>query len=220
MQNRLGEYNAENTMLLSLSGWVLRATVTLALTLLTACSSPSLPPLPEDGVILAFGDSLTFGVGAASKDSYPSVLAELTDRRVVNAGISGETTAEGLERFSGVLAETSPSLVILIEGGNDILRNKNLTDAKANLSAMLRLAQQRDIPVVLLGVPEKNLLSSYAGFYQELADEHEVLFVPDLLVSLLRKPAFKSDLVHLNGQGYRALAEALHALLQDEGALN
>lgn len=192
----------------------------MLLAILNACSSPSLPPLSDNGVILAFGDSLTYGAGASRTASYPAVLAELTGRKVINAGVSGETTSEGLARFPGALAESSPDLVILMQGGNDVLRNQSLVDAKRNLAAMIRQARARDVPVILLGVPEKNLLSSYAPLYQELADEHDVLFVPDLLVSLLRKPAYKSDLVHLNGAGYRALAEALYEILRAEGALD
>ncbi|MFT6969290.1 MAG: acyl-CoA thioesterase-1, partial [Cellvibrionaceae bacterium] len=107
------------------------------LIVLTACDAPKLGALPTDAVILAFGDSLTSGVGARKNKNYPAVLAQLTGLQVINAGIAGETTAQGLERLSQVLDQSSPDLVILIEGGNDILRGLNLAQAKSNLRDMV-----------------------------------------------------------------------------------
>ena len=78
----------------------MRVWLLLALLLVTGCERQLLSPLPADGVILAFGDSLTVGVGADSSRSYPSVLEELTGLRVINAGVSGETTGGGLRRWS------------------------------------------------------------------------------------------------------------------------
>ena len=84
---------------------------------------------------------------------------------------------------------------------------------------MIRLANQQGVPVVLIGVPEKNLFSSSAPFYEELADEYEVVFDGALLGSLLRTASYKSDPIHLNEKGYRALGEDIHELLVDNGAL-
>lgn len=91
--------------------------------ILMGCESSRLEPLKEGDVILAFGDSLTVGVGTQKQNSYPSVLARLTGTTVINAGVSGETTAEGLVRLSRLLDEHRPGLLILLEGGNDILRS-------------------------------------------------------------------------------------------------
>ncbi|NNM14640.1 MAG: arylesterase, partial [Gammaproteobacteria bacterium] len=91
--------------------------------ILAACGAKPLSPLSQNATIVAFGDSLTQGVGTTRDKSYPAVLAEISGRNVINAGISGETTTEGLGRFASVLEQNAPELVILIEGGNDILRN-------------------------------------------------------------------------------------------------
>ena len=123
--------------------------------LLAACGAKPLPPLSYSDTILAFGDSLTQGYGATPETSYPAVLAKLTNRKVINAGISGETTSEGLIRFDAVLDKHKPALVILMEGGNDILQNQDLSVTKSNLAAMLTSATARQIPVILIGVPEK-----------------------------------------------------------------
>ena len=78
--------------------------------------------LPVGATVLAFGDSLTSGVGVSKTESYPSVLARMTGLNVINAGVSGELTQEGLGRLPALLDEISPNLLILAEGGNDILR--------------------------------------------------------------------------------------------------
>jgi len=190
-----------------------------SLALLTACGNKSLQAVSASDTIVAFGDSLTAGYGTSLENSYPSVLAELSGRTVINAGISGETTAQGLQRFGEVLDKHQPKLVILLEGGNDILQNLNLNQAKKNLSLMIQQANSRSVSVVFIGVPEKNLLSSAAPFYAELAEEHELVYANDLMGKLLKSPSLKSDTVHLNANGYRKMAEQIHEILQDNGAL-
>lgn len=189
------------------------------LLLLTACGAQPLPSLSYSDSILAFGDSLTEGYGASKKTAYPAVLAELTGRKVINAGISGETTAEGLKRFAKVLDQHQPSLIILLEGGNDILQNQNLAYTKNNLANMIEIANEKNIPLILLGVPEKNLFSDAAPIYQELADEYDLVFNKGLMASLLKSPKYKSDTVHLNADGYRKMAEEIYKLLKENGAL-
>ncbi|MCW9029641.1 MAG: GDSL-type esterase/lipase family protein [Kangiella sp.] len=187
--------------------------------LLTACSDPKLKPLSSNATIVAFGDSLTEGIGASEAASYPSQLAIITGLEVVNAGISGETTDRGLARFEDVLEQYEPELVILLEGGNDILRNQNQNQTKQNLAQMIDIAKQHHVQVLLMGVPEKNLFSSVAGFYDELAEEHDVAYMRGVISDLLKTKKYKSDQIHLNAQGYRVLAEQIAETLKEEGAL-
>ncbi|MFP4155164.1 MAG: GDSL-type esterase/lipase family protein [Halothiobacillaceae bacterium] len=193
--------------------------IVLGVMLLAACSSPELEPLPPDGVILAFGDSLTEGVGAGPDGDYPTQLAELTGRTVINAGVSGQTLGEGLARLPETLDRTRPDIMILLMGGNDILRNASPREARDNLEAMITMARDRGVDVVLLGVPEKSLFSSAAPFYEELAETHDLVFERGLVASLLRRPGYKADVVHLNDRGYAALAERVLELLEAHGAL-
>ncbi|MFW6021520.1 MAG: arylesterase [Guyparkeria sp.] len=186
---------------------------------LSGCGEAPLDPLPRDATILAFGDSLTEGVGASDGSAYPQQLARLTGRTVVNAGVAGETTADGLARLPQALDTHAPDLIILLMGGNDVLRNQDLAEAKRNLDQMIEQAQANDVAVVLVGVPEKSLFSQSAPLYEELAEEHGVLLVDDLVAGLLRRPGYKSDAVHLNAEGYRAMAERLADVLREEGAL-
>jgi acyl-CoA thioesterase I len=198
----------------------LTALIALLLALVLAgCEQPRLTPIPPDGTLLAFGDSLTQGVGADPDDSYPAVLARLSGRTVINAGVSGEVTAEGRARFGALIEQEQPDLVLLLEGGNDILRNLDPAQTQANLAAMIEQAQAQGIPVVLIGVPRKALFSDVAPLYRALAETYQLVFVEELIADLLRTPAYKADPIHFNREGYRALAEALHAVLVREGAL-
>ena len=130
--------------------------------LISSCGQANLTPLSTGATILAFGDSLTFGVGAKSDQSFPSVLSSLSGFEVINAGSSGETTSQGVKRFKSLLQTHQPELVILLEGGNDILRNHDLQLTKQNLATMIELAKAQQVSVILIGVPERKLFSDSA----------------------------------------------------------
>nr|WP_320050859.1 GDSL-type esterase/lipase family protein [uncultured Desulfuromonas sp.] len=191
----------------------------LLVSLLSACERSHLTEVSEQGIILAFGDSLTVGVGASRSDSYPSILQQLSGRTVINAGISGETTAEGMERLPDLLAQTEPELLLLLEGGNDILQNQNQEATKHHLATMIEYARNQGVQVVLIAVPEKNLFSDQAPFYRELADEYELVLIDDMVSDLLRTPSYKSDTIHLNARGYRVMAEEIYHVLDQQGVL-
>lgn len=189
--------------------------------LISACNnSTKFTPLAPNSIILAFGDSLTAGYGTTPENSYPSVLAQLSGHPVINAGISGETTEQGLTRFATTLDEVQPQLVILMEGANDILQNKDLDQAKQNLNAMIHEAKSRNIQILLVAVPAKSLSLSGANFYPELAAENKLILDDDTIAKLLKSPELKSDFVHFNQQGYHVMAERFYALLKNHGALN
>lgn len=191
------------------------------LVLLTACGSdaPQLSGLSTNDVILAFGDSLTKGVGAKENESYPAVLQSLSGRKVINAGISGEQSTQGLARLPVLLEQYQPKLLILCHGGNDILRKKNLKTMETNIKQMINRAKERNIPVVLLGVPDFGLfLSSYEG-YKEVAESTSVIFIEDLISGILSDESLKADSVHPNKDGYRIMAEKIYSVLQQAGAL-
>ena len=189
--------------------------------LLTACgeTSVTLIPLPPGTSVVAFGDSLTAGYGAGPGQSYPEVLAELAVLNIVNAGISGEVSAAGLQRLPAVLAEHRPALVILCHAGNDMLRSTGNGAAKANLLAMIAQIRASGAQVVLLGVPQPGLLLSTADFYQEVADETAVAYLPDIMTDVLSQRSLRSDAAHPNAAGYRVIAEEVHRFLLDAGAL-
>jgi acyl-CoA thioesterase-1 len=192
----------------------------LATLFLAACdANHKLQPLADDAIILAFGDSLTFGTGAAKGTSYPSVLANLAGLNVINKGIAGEQTAQGLARLPAVLEQTKPALVILCHSGNDILRRKSKDLARQNLEAMIDLIQASGAQVLLVGVPDFGLFLSAADFINQAAENTQVAYVADLLPDLQGDKSIKSDAVHFNAEGYAQLAQGIYKNLQDFGAL-
>ncbi|UCP13839.1 arylesterase [Aeromonas media] len=198
---------------------VRRCVTGLLCLLLAACGEPGFRPLAAGETILAFGDSLTEGRGVNPAQSYPSVLASLSGHPVINGGVSGELSRAGRARLPGLLAEHRPALVILLEGGNDILHGSGEGALKANLAAMIEAVQGSGAQVLLVAVPRKSLFADGAPLYGELAEQYGLVLDNDSLGELLRTPGLKSDAVHLNAQGYGALAERLHRLLQACGAL-
>ncbi|MCK2084898.1 arylesterase [Aeromonas sp. 3925] len=200
-------------------GLVRRCVTGLLCLLLAACGEPGFRPLAAGETILAFGDSLTVGRGVNPAQSYPSVLASLSGHPVINGGVSGELSRAGRARLPGLLAEHRPALVILLEGGNDILHGSGEGALKANLAAMIEAVQGSGAQVLLVAVPRKSLFADGAPLYGELAEQYGLVLDNDSLGELLRTPGLKSDAVHLNAQGYGALAERLHRLLQARGAL-
>jgi len=182
-------------------------------------SDPELPPLGAADTVLAFGDSLTYGTGAPQGKSYPDVLAGLIGRKVVNAGVPGEFTADGLKRLNGVLAQVAPRLVVLCHGGNDMLRKKNLAAAESNLRAMIETIRARGAAVVMLGVPRPGVFLSTAEFYERIAEDMQVPIEAEIVPDLLGDRQYKSDTVHPNAKGYARLAAAVAELLKERGAL-
>ena len=193
----------------------------LLLTLIAGCgeSVPRLPHLGTQDVIVAFGDSLTYGTGASEDESYPAVLARLINRPVVRAGVPGEVTAQGLRRLPSVINTYQPHLVIVCLGGNDMLRKVGEGEIERNLRNMLKLLSQRGIAAVLVGVPKPALIARAPGFYADLAREFEVPYEGEILTSVLLAADMKSDPIHPNAKGYRKMAEALARLLREAGAL-
>ncbi len=186
---------------------------------LTSCSQSSFEKLEEGSVIVAFGDSLTQGVGVSREQSYPAILQTLSGYKVVNSGVSGETTAQGLVRFTQVLEQEHPRLIILLEGGNDILKNIPREQTQENLANMIALAQANHIAVLLVGVPEKSIFFSSAELYESLAEQWNIPLENDIVGHLMRRTSMKSDYIHFNEKGYQKLAEAIYLKLQESGAL-
>ena len=188
---------------------------------LIACGNEgtTLTPLPAGSTVLAFGDSLTAGNGAGAAQSYPSVLANIAVLNMINAGVSGELSAEGLRRLPTLLQQHNPSLVVLCHGGNDLLRRTGNSVAKANVLSMIESIHASGAEVLLLGVPQPGIFLSTAEIYHEIAAETGVAYIPDLLGEVLSDSALRSDAVHPNAAGYRIVADEIYSYLMRVGAL-
>lgn len=176
-------------------------------------------PLAPDARVLAFGDSLTRGTGAGGGQSYPDHLARLLSRPVINAGVPGELSAQGLRRLADALAAEQPDLLLLCHGGNDILRGLDKTQLQANLQGMIDMAQAQSIPVVLIAVPQRSVLLRAEPLYQALAEDNDIPLLEGVVAEVLGEPRWRSDRVHPNATGYEHIARAAKALLAEAGAL-
>jgi lysophospholipase L1-like esterase len=197
----------------------LLALVLAALALAACGAKVKIDKLAPGAVVLAFGDSLTFGTGAGKSDSYPAILERSTGLKVVNAGVPGEVSADGLARLPDVLEEVQPKLLILCHGGNDFLQRQDEGMTASNVRQMIQLARAKGIPVVLIATPKPGLPPSVPKFYGEIAAELKVPFEDSVLRSVLIDNSLKSDMVHPNGQGYAQVAAAVEKVLKKSGAL-
>jgi acyl-CoA thioesterase I len=194
---------------------------TLWLILLAGCGGnvPKLAKLAPADVIVAFGDSLTFGTGATEAESYPIVLGQLLKRKVVRAGVPGEVTEGGLARVQEVIDEHKPKLMIVCLGGNDMLRKLDEAQTKANLRAIIKTIQSQGIAVVLMGVPKPALVTSTAPFFEDIAKEFKIPYEGKIITDVLYQVDQKADPIHPNAKGYLRVAEAVAALLKKAGAV-
>ncbi|WP_241557360.1 arylesterase [Croceibacterium ferulae] len=170
--------------------------------------------------ILAFGDSLFAGYGLQEGESYPARLeialrARGVNARVTNAGVSGDTTQAGLQRLPFTLDNGGDYDLAIVElGGNDLLRQLPPAQTRANLRAILDELQERDIPVLLMGLrAPPNLGAQYQGafdaIYPDLAREYDAELVPFFLESVWNRPQLiQQDRVHPTADGIEAMVAA------------
>ncbi|MDF1881254.1 arylesterase [Sulfurimonas sp. MAG313] len=176
-------------------------------------------PLSEDAKILAFGDSLTYGKGSPNQ-SYPLQLQDLLNLKVINAGISGEASSQGLKRLPRLLEKYKPELVILCHGGNDLIRNNSKTILKNNLMTMIHLSVESGAQVLLVGVPNyKFFRFSTESLYEELAEAQKVMYEGNILSKIENDTSLKSDRIHPNSKGYGVMAKAFYEVLKDNKIL-
>ena len=214
---------------LSLSGCKPAYTSTETTTTLTPAPKPpatpsSSPSAQDRPLIICFGDSLTAGFGTDLGQSYPDHLQRLLDAQgyryhVVNAGISGNTTKDGLDRIHLVLAR-HPEIVVVEFGGNDGLRGLPIDQTQANLSSMLSQLQASGAEVVLAGITlppsyGPDYIKKFDAMYPALAKQHHVRFLPFLLKDVYNVPGdMQEDATHATAQGNQQVALNVEALLK------
>lgn len=190
------------------------------------------PVMGPERRILAYGDSLFAGYNVHKADSYPAKLeaalrARGVNARVTNAGVSGDTTAAGLQRLGFTLdaMEQKPDLFILELGGNDLLRGLKPSETRANLSAMLDELQLREIPVLIMGMRAPpnmgEFQAEFDGLYPALAEEYDAALYPFFLEEIYQEPElFQRDRIHPTPSGIEQLVggtvDAVSEALPDE----
>jgi acyl-CoA thioesterase I len=162
----------------------------------------------RSGPLIAFGDSLTQGVGSEGGRTYPDHLAELLGQPVVNRGRSGETAAEALRRLDNEVLAARPGVVFVCLGGNDLLQRRDPDETFAALESIVSRATDDGALVVLIGVEGLPLLSAdFGSRYKALARQYGCVYVPDVLKGIISKSELMADRIHPNSQGYALFAE-------------
>ncbi|MBA4149297.1 MAG: arylesterase [Verrucomicrobia bacterium] len=167
----------------------------------------NMPPT-ADGDWIAYGDSLTSGVGAGDGNDYPTLLARQLGFKIHNYGVAGNTTEDGLNRLDTAL-QLKPRVVLLCLGGNDGLRGLPASHALENLGVIIDSFHDSGSFVVLIGVRSASLRDKNAQGFKQLAGEKKVFYIPDILDGVMGRPSLMSDYIHPNDAGYRAIADRL-----------
>jgi len=191
-------------------------------------STPAAPQRPEQsaayqGTIVAMGDSLTAGYGLREEDAYPAQLERKLRAagyrwRVVNAGISGETSSGALSRINWVL-KLKPDVVILETGANDGLRGIDPSVMKKNISEIVRILKQHNVKVVLAGMRMltnmgREYTESFTAVYPEIARKEGLILIPFFLAGVAGDPSLnQADGIHPVAEGYRIVTETVYPYL-------
>lgn len=175
--------------------------------------------------IVAFGDSLTAGFGLLENESYPYLLQEKLkadgyDYEVLNAGVSGDTTAAGLERIDWSLGQKNVEIIIIELGANDLLRGLPPAKMKQNLDRMIRKAKAKNIKVLLCGMLSPRSMGTeyqadYINAFYDLAQEHKVEFLRFMVEGVALNPKLNQpDGIHPNAEGEKIMTDNVYKALQ------
>jgi acyl-CoA thioesterase I len=180
---------------------------------------------PNRKKIVAFGDSLTIGLGLTEKESYPSLIQEKLnadgyDYQVINAGVSGDTSAGGLERIDWTLNQPNIEILILELGANDMLRGLPIKQMKENLRQIIQKAKAKNIEVLFCGMYAPVQIGNayqreFMAAFKELADEEKVVFLPFFLEGVGGvKNLNQADGIHPNAEGTKIIAGTVYKQLK------
>ncbi|MFN3375513.1 MAG: arylesterase [Burkholderiaceae bacterium] len=202
------------------------AAAALVPTLVTLSGCGRKPPrqsaLPAGATVLVLGDSLTSGVGTTPEAAYPALLQQRTGWHVVNAGVSGNTSAQGRERLGALLAQHRPALVIVGLGGNDFLRRVSTAETREHLRAIVQASRDAGAQVLLVAMPAPTLLAAAGhlqdhALYAELANALQVPLHAKGWSEVLSDERLRADAIHANSAGHARFAEGLEQTLRRVG---
>jgi len=164
---------------------------------------------PKSGTTwVALGDSLTAGLGASPGSDYPALLGKELGIPILNAGVPGNTTQDGLERIEEII-RLNPKVVLVCLGGNDGLRGVPADQTFQNLGTIIDRLHQSGAFVVLIGIRSVSLFDKNENRFRQLAKEKKVFYVADILRGVLGNSRLMFDQIHPNDEGYAAITQRL-----------
>ncbi len=167
---------------------------------------------PSGNTIIAFGDSLTVGVGSSSGKDFVSLLSRKLNTPIVNLGKSGDTTEDALLRIPEVL-EYNPRIVIVLLGGNDVLRKIPQEKTLGNLRTIINEFQKGGAVIMLLGIRGGILRDNNKKEFMRLANDTGSLYVPNVLGGIIGNSKLMYDTIHPNDSGYAIIADRVFEVL-------
>lgn len=162
--------------------------------------------------IVAFGDSLVVGVGSPETEGFVRLLAEKVGQLIINEGVRGDTTADGVMRIASVF-QHNPQIVIVFLGMNDYLRKIPQEETKQNLHTLITQLQSKGIQVIFLGACGDGCVDEYGAMYDNLANATGAVYVPHVLAGVFGNEAYMFDDIHPNRGGYAMVAEKVYKKL-------
>ena len=160
--------------------------------------------------IIVLGDSITAGFGLQLEQAYPYLLSQKLGLPIVNRGVSGDRTADGLARLSEDILSENPWLVIVGLGGNDFLKKVPKSETEQNLRDIIGLIQAEKAITVILGMNLGLFSDEYQELYQRVAEETGSYLIPQILKGIIDNPKHRqSDIIHPNAIGQELLAEKI-----------
>jgi len=170
---------------------------------------------PSNGTdIVAFGDSLVQGVGSTNGNDFVSVLSRKINRPIINLGVSGNTTSDGVMRLSQ-LNKYKPKVVIVLLGGNDYLKKVPRAETLQNLQTIIDDIHKRRSTVLLLGVRGGLIVDNFKKDFENISEANSTAFVPNVLDDLIGDNSLMSDAIHPNDKGYAIIADKVYKVLKD-----
>ena len=167
----------------------------------------------HDQTIVCFGDSLTFGIGASKRMDYPSQLAKMIGRPVINEGIPGDTTSSALSRVKRDVLSKNPDIVLITLGGNDLKNGVSKDTAFDNLLKIVDAIQENGAKVIIGGIKFPFRDREYGKGFQDLADQTGAILIPDIFDGIMGKQKMMSDPIHPNDAGYALMAQRFYEAL-------
>ena len=189
--------------------------VLLALSGVSACDDS--PTSPSVVTVVAFGDSITAGVGTTGNNDYVARLSDRTGVSIINEGRSGDTTGSALNRLDGAVLARDPDIVIVFLGGNDLLQGVSVQNRIANITTIVERIRADGATVILVGVGS-GVLDPFNGALPSLASQTGSTLVPAVLDGILGVSSLMADLIHPNNAGHTIIADRIEPALR--AALN